>query len=76
LIVGVGVETNINNSTLTSSYVNASIANSNFKLNTLEKLPPFKLTQQDLEGRFKLNADKRVYIDEFKEVEPGILYKG
>ena len=75
-VVGVVVGENFTNSTLTSSQINGSIANSGSRINNVDKIPPFKLSQSDLEGKYKVNQDKRVYIDEFKEVGEGRLYKG
>jgi hypothetical protein len=60
--------------TLTSSNINGS-ANVNSKLYNIDKLPPFKLSLKDVESDIAFQGD-RVYIDEFKDVGDGRLYKG
>lgn len=42
----------------------------------MDKLPPFRLSILYIEIENKNNQKQRVYIDEFKDVGDGKLYKG
>ena len=64
-----------NNSTIASFNVNSSYPNSHQKNQGGDKVPAFKLSGKDLELESKFNIN-RVYIDEFKDVGDGRLYKG
>lgn len=72
---------NVNNSlTMSSTNINSPMSpqtqkNSLNNQSAIDKLGPFKLTPADLQLD-SLEQRERVYIDEFKDVGDGRLYKG